>query len=311
MSEGRSEEEEAESLVKHENRELTVEEKLQKAEETVANLRRSLRDEHQHDLVPVHSVLLSLAIQLQKKVSQEIVSIGQVRAELALKMREVAACLRKLGEISLPNGLHLPSSLPDDNPHLPVLNAILSIHKYRDSAVKLLELKADTFAAPPSPPTIEAEPADFNEASDDMDKSFQYLRALLDQIGECARFLQTGEVGQPNLRRFSSELCLQIDALEKEYVLKKMEELTFRTCSIQSRKPVKSIGLTLDFQEIMLLAKNAKSMVYEVSLKLLRVVDTVKAAEINSTALYHTVTKENSELLRRYCFYLKLKIQQL
>ena len=40
-----------------------------------------------------------------------------------------------------------------------------------------------------------------------------------------------------------------------------------RNCSLQSRKPVRSLGHTLDLQEIMLLAKNAKSLVYEVCIK--------------------------------------------
>ena len=34
------------------------------------------------------------------------------------------------------------------------------------------------------------------------------------------RYLQSGDAGQPNLRRFSSELCHQIDALEKENLVK-------------------------------------------------------------------------------------------
>jgi hypothetical protein len=38
--------------------------------------------------------------------------------------------------------------------------------------------------------------------------------------------------------------------------------------------------LTQDFiQEIMMLAKNAKSMVYEVSLKMLKLVDTIKVTD--------------------------------
>merc|ERR1719322_1684901 len=44
---------------------------------------------------------------------------------------------------------------------------------------------------------------------------------------------------------------------------------------------------------------------------MLKMVDLVKNEEINATNTYHKLTKENSELLRRYCFYLKLKIQQL
>ena len=49
----------------------------------------------------------------------------------------------------------------------------------------------------------------------------------------------------------------------------------------------------------------------QVSLQLLKVVDLVKGEEISATSTYHSLTKENSELLRRYCFYLKLKIDQL
>ena len=49
----------------------------------------------------------------------------------------------------------------------------------------------------------------------------------------------------------------------------------------------------------------------QVSLQLLKVVDLVKGEEIAATTAYHRLTKENSELLRRYCFYLKLKIHQL
>ena len=40
----------------------------------------------------------------------------------------------------------------------------------------------------------------------------------------------------------------EIDSLEKQYVMEKMGELTLRSCSIQSRKPVRSIGHTLDLQ---------------------------------------------------------------
>ena len=49
----------------------------------------------------------------------------------------------------------------------------------------------------------------------------------------------------------------------------------------------------------------------QVSLQMLKVVDLVKGEEIAATTFYHRLTKENSELLRRYCFYLKLKIHQL
>ena len=90
-----------------------------------------------------------------------------------------------------------------------------------------------------------------------------------------------------------------------------MGELSIRNCSIQSRKPVRSLGHTLDLQEIMLLAKNAKSLVYEVSLQMLKLIDLIRGEEIRASQQYQKLTKENSELLRRYCLYLKLKIQQL
>ena len=55
---------------------------------------------------------------------------------------------------------------------------------------------------------------------------------------------------------------------------------------------------------------SSKSLI-QVSLQMLKVVDLVKGEEIAATTFYHRLTKENSELLRRYCFYLKLKIHQL
>jgi hypothetical protein len=40
----------------------------------------------------------------------------------------------------------------------------------------------------------------------------------------------------------------EIDSLEKQYVMEKMGELSLRSCSIQSRKPVRSIGHSHDLQ---------------------------------------------------------------
>ena len=45
-------------------------------------------------------------------------------------------------------------------------------------------------------------------------------------------------------------------------------------------------------------------VIIQVSLQMLKVVDLVKGEEIAATTFYHRLTKENSELLRRYCFYL-------
>ena len=55
----------------------------------------------------------------------------------------------------------------------------------------------------------------------------------------------------------------------------------------------------------------SSKLLIQVSLQMLKVVDLVKGEEIAATTFYHRLTKENSELLRRYCFYLKLKIHQL
>jgi len=189
---------------------------------------------------------------------------------------------------------------------------IAAIHHYRDMAAAALESQSTILAAElPCQAADQPLPLDFNTASDRLDASFQQLRRWLDQLGAAARNLQSCDGESNTLRRFSSEQCRDIDILEKEAVMAKMGELSLRNCSIQSRKPVRSLGHTLDLQEIMLLAKNAKSLVYEVSLQMLKVVDLVKGEEIAATTFYHRLTKENSELLRRYCFYLKLKIHQL
>jgi hypothetical protein len=50
------------------------------------------------------------------------------------------------------------------------------------------------------------------------------------------------------LSRWFSGMLKEIDSLEKQYVMEKMGELALRSCSIQSRKPVRSIGHTLDLQ---------------------------------------------------------------
>ena len=217
--------------------------------------------------------------------------------------------LSGLGEIKL--GCSLSCSLTV-SASSPACQAILSIHQYRDLAVSRLRAQADVLLLNKLPASDEDKVTeDFNNASDQLDGSFQHLRAWLDQIGQAARQLRHCDSEANTIRKFSVEKCRDIDVLEREAVMEKMGELSIRNCSLQSRKPVRSLGHTLDLQEIMLLAKNAKSLVYEVSLQMLKMVDLVKGEEINATSTYHSLTKENSELLRRYCFYLKLKIQQL
>ena len=221
-----------------------------------------------------------------------------------------------MGEIKVPSSF--PSSSLSSNmtsPSSPACQTILSIHQYRDSAVSTLRAQAEILGNNQTAAREEAAKQgggeDFNLASDLLDTSFQQLRTWLDQLGTAARQLQQCDTDTNSIRKFSIEKCQEIDGLEREAVMDKMGELSIRNCSIQSRKPVRSLGHTLDLQEIMLLAKNAKSLVYEVSLQMLKTVDSVKGEEIAATNTYHKLTRENSELLRRYCFYLKLKIQQL
>jgi len=264
------------------------------------------RWEH-HDLAPVHNILVQLAVSLQARVDQVARDLAGIRLRLADELLKTAEVLGGLGEVKVPPGF--PPSPPclASARHLATLG---SIHQYRDHAIATLAAQAAALAPAPAAP-LALQPGDFNSASDRLDLSFQQLRRWLDQLGAIARTLQSCDGESNALRRFSSEQCRDIDALEKEAVLVKMGELSVRNCSIQSRKPVRSLGHTLDLQEIMLLAKNAKSLVYEVSLQMLKVVDLVKGEEIAATTAYHRLTRENSELLRRYCFYLKLKIHQL
>ena len=119
----------------------------------------------------------------------------------------------------------------------------------------------------------------------------------------------------------------EIDRLEREAVMDKMGELGNLNCSpqvmtmiimmmfvmmiLQFWEPVRSLGHTRDLQEIELLALNAKNLIYKVSLQMLKTVDSVKGEEIAATNVYLSLTREDLELRRRYCFYLKLKKQQL
>jgi len=263
-----------------------------------------------HDLAPVHNILVQLASTLQVKVDLATRELQDIRTRLAKEMQKTAESLSALGEVKLPSGFPASTSsmlIPDS----PASETILAIHHYRDQAVTALSAQAELLTSPSNTRQHSQTAEDFNTASDRLDCSFQQLRSWLDQVGQSARRLQNCDGENNTLRRFSSDRCRDIDMLEKDAVLKKMGELSVRNCSLQSRKPVRSLGHTLDLQEIMLLAKNAKSLVYEVSLQMLKIVDLVKGEEIAATTTYHRLTKENSELLRRYCFYLKLKIQQL
>ena len=216
----------------------------------------------QHDLAPVHRILVQLAVSLQLRVDAAARELAAIRKRLAMEVQRTAETLGVLGEVKLPSGF--PSSPLLACPSSPQAATIAAIHKYRDSAVAALTAQVVVLGEVQEEQEQLQEPQDFNTASDRLDSSFQQLRRWLDQLGAAARALQSCDGDTNTLRRFSSEQCRDIDSLEREAVLEKMGELSVRHCSVQSRKPVRSLGHTLDLQEIMLLAKNAKSLVYEV-----------------------------------------------
>ena len=111
----------------------------------------------------------------------------------------------------------------------------------------------------------------------------------------------------------------EIDRLEREAVMDKMGELGNLNCSLQVMtmiimmmfvmmilqfwEPVRSLGHTRDLQEIELLALNAKNLIYKVRLQMVKTVDSVKGEEIAATNVYLSLTREDLELRRRYCFF--------
>ena len=243
---------------------LSTQSLLTGEQEQEEGAKEGLQEEEQHDLAPVHRILVQLAVSLQARVDQAARELATIRARLARELQASAQSLATLGEVKLPSGFPASVTLqPSPSPHSATIAAI---HHYRDKAARALGEQAAVLAAPPLARQVEqGEPTDFNTASDRLDSSFQQLRRWLDELGSAARSLQSCDGETNTLRRFSSEQCRDIDTLEREAVLDKMSELSVRSCSIQSRKPVRSLGHTLDLQEIMLLAKNAKSLVYEVS----------------------------------------------
>ena len=215
-----------------------------------------------------------------------------------------AEMLVAAGDIKLPSNLptsSLTSSMTSTSS--PACLAILSIHQYRDAAVTALRAQAEVLSNNQVTRSPEVSAEDFNSASDNLDTSLQQLRTWLDQLGTAARTLQQCST--------DSGLPEEIDRLEREAVMDKMGELGNLNCSPQFWEPVRSLGHTRDLQEIELLALNAKNLIYKVRLQMVKTVDSVKGEEIAATNVYHSLTRENSELLRRYCFYLKLKKQQL
>jgi len=258
------------------------------------------------DLIPVQAMLVRVAVKLETKLMAALIDLNKSRIHLAEQMRKTSLALVELGEIEVSGRMDTSTA----EQHANVLSTIGDIHKYRDVAVKALNEHAKNMNKHPKLPQTSTT-QDFCSVSDSLDSMFQQMKATMEVISSCGKCLQTNSTLNTSVAKFSSAACVQIDLLEKSYVMDKLRQKDGSQCSVQSRKPVRSLGHTLDLQDIMLVAKNAKSHVYEICLHLLKMVDKVKSEEIKSTTVYHKLNKENSELLRRYCFYLKLKIIQL
>lgn len=261
---------------------------------------------HRLDLIPVQAMLVRVAVKLETKLMAALIELNKNRINLAEQMRKTALALEELGEIEVSGQMDTST----EEQHATVLSTIGEIHKYRDVAAKALEEHANIMNIYPKPPEASVT-LDFCSVSDSLDSMFQQMKATMEVISSCGKCLQTNSSLNTSVAKFSTVACSHIDNLEKCYVMDKLKQKDGSMCSVQSRKPVRSLGHTLDLQDIMLVAKNAKSHVYEICLHLLKMVDKVKSEEIKSTTVYHKLNKENSELLRRYCFYLKLKIIQL
>jgi len=258
------------------------------------------------DLGPVQAMLVQVAVNLQTKLVNALVDLHKTRVKLADEMLKTAAALTALGEVELPGRMDTAT----EDHHHQVINTITDIHTYRNVAVSALSAQSAVMTNPDSTPAP-TNTHDFCSVSDSLDSMFQQMKRAMEEISVSGKTLQNCDKLNTTVARFSAAACGQIDSLERTYVVDKLRQLNRSSCSVQSRKPVRSLGHTLDLQDIMLVAKNAKSHVYEICLHLLKVVDKVKSEEIKSTTVYHKLNKENSELLRRYCFYLKLKIMQL
>jgi len=258
------------------------------------------------DLGPVQAMLVQVAASLHSKLVVALRDLHNTRIKLADEMLKTAAALSALGEVKLSGRMDTAS----EEQHHSVVATIADIHTYRDVAVSALTAQAAVMANPDPAPTPSST-HDFCSVSDSLDSMFQQMKRAMEEISASGKRLQSCDNLNTSVARFSGAACGQIDTLERTYVMDKLRQLNKSSCSVQSRKPVRSLGHTLDLQDIMLVAKNAKSHVYEISLHLLKMVDRVKSEEIKATTVYHKLNKENSELLRRYCFYLKLKIIQL
>ena len=174
-----------------------------------------------------------------------------------------------------------------------------AINMFREAAVSTLRSQAKALSSTQVPVKSEST-EDFIMASENIDSSLQQLMTWKDKLSTTSR----------TLKQCSNDCDLleQIDIFEREAVLDKMCELRSSNCSLQSRKPERS--LDLDLLKIKLLAKYAKSLIFKVSNQTLKALNSVMREEIAVNNIGSKLFREDSELLRRYEIYLKLEIQQ-
>jgi len=256
-----------------------------------------------HDLGQVHTVLVSLATEFQLKVERDIQGMMEMGSKLAHEMNASADSLEIAGDIELPSNCHTFSLSSSMSPTSPACQAILSINMFREAAVSTLRSQAKALSSTQVPVKSEST-EDFVMASENIDTSLQQLTKWKDQLSTTSRTLEqcSNDCG----------LLEQIDNLELQAVLDKMVELRSSNCSLQSRKPESSLVYERYLQKIMLLAKNAKSLIYEVRRQTMKASNLVTREEIAVTNIYSKHLREVAELLRRrrYEIFLKLEIKQ-
>ena len=214
-----------------------------------------------------------------------------------------ADSLEIAGDIELPSNCHTFSLSSSMSPTSPACQAILSINMFREAAVSTLRSLAKALSSTQVPVKSERT-EDFIMASENIDTSLQQLTTWKDQLSTTKR----------TLKQCSNDCGLleQIDNLEMQAVLDKMVELRSSNCSLQSRKPESSLDHEIYLKKIMLLAKNAKSLILEVSHQTMKASNLVMREEIAVINISSKHLREFAELLRRrrYEIFLKLEIKQ-
>ena len=161
-----------------------------------------------------------------------------------LSRLKTANALTGLGEVQLSGRMDTAT----EEQHSDVLATLSDIHAYRDMAVTALTAQAAVMNSNNDTVHVDTASQDFCTVSDSLDAMFQQMKRAMEEISMSGKTLQTCDKLNTTVARFSAAACGQIDRLERTYVVEKLRQLNKSGCSVQSRKPVRSLGHTLDLQ---------------------------------------------------------------